>query len=159
MASPKAPSKTQRAVVENRKARHDYFIEESLEAGLALTGTEVKSVRLGLVNLSDAYAVEEGGDIWLLNVHIGVYPGGSHFNHEPKRPRRLLLHRRQINKMMGRVQREGYSLVPLKLYFNDRGRLKLELGLARGKKQHDKRQSIKERDWQREKSRLMRVKG
>ena len=145
-----------RPAVQNRKARHNYFIEDSLEAGIALTGTEVKSVRLGLVNLSDAYATDHDGDLWLMNCHIGEYPGGNRFNHEPKRPRRLLLHRRQINKLLGKTEREGYTLVPLKLYFNDRGRLKVELGLARGKKLHDKRDAIKTRDWQREKSRMKR---
>ena len=154
----KAPV-ARKVVAQNRKARHDYLISDTFEAGLALTGTEVKSCRGGGVQLSDAYADPRGGEIWLVNAHIPEYAGGNRENHEPKRPRKLLLHRRQINKLIGAVDREGMTLIPLKLYFNERGRAKLQLAVAKGKKLHDKRESEKKRDWGREKGRLMRARG
>ena len=143
-------------VVDNRKARHDFFVEETLEAGIVLLGTEVKSLRLGRASLSESYAAEEKGEIVLINSHIPEYPPAGRFNHEPRRPRKLLLHRRQIAKLIGAVRREGYTLVPLSLYFDEKGRAKVELGIARGKKKHDKRASEKDRDWQRQKARLLR---
>jgi SsrA-binding protein len=148
-----------RVVAQNRKARHDYFIEDSLEAGLVLVGTEVKSMRVGRASLGDSYAEARDGELFLLNANISRYPAANRQNHEPLRPRKLLMHRREIEKLSGLVQRQGYTLVPLKLYFNDRGRAKVEIGVARGRKQHDKREREKERSWQREKGRLMREKG
>jgi SsrA-binding protein len=150
---------THRAVAQNRKARHDYFIEDSLEAGLVLVGTEVKSMRAGRASLGDSYAEARDGEMFLLNANISRYPAANRQNHEPMRPRKLLLHRREIARLSGLVQRQGYTLVPLKLYFNDRGRAKVEIGIARGRKQHDKREREKERSWQREKGRLMRERG
>jgi SsrA-binding protein len=150
---------TQRVAAQNRKARHDYAIEETLEAGIVLTGSEVKSLRDGRANINDAYAAEKGGEIYLLNAHIPEYVQAGPFGHEPRRPRKLLLHGRQILKLAGAVQREGMTLIPLKIYFNERGRAKVELGLARGKKKADRRETIKERDWGRQKARLIREKG
>ena len=150
---------THRAVAQNRKARHDYFLEDSLEAGLVLVGTEVKSMRAGRASLGDSYAEARDGEMFLLNANISRYPAANRQNHEPMRPRKLLLHRREIARLSGLVQRQGYTLVPLKLYFNDRGRAKVEIGIARGRKQHDKREREKERSWQREKGRLMRERG
>ncbi len=150
---------TNKPVAQNRKARHDYFIEDSLEAGLVLVGTEVKSMRAGRASLGDSYAEARDGEMFLLNANISRYPAANRQNHEPLRPRKLLLHRREIARLSGLVQRQGYTLVPLKLYFNDRGRAKVELGVARGRKQHDKREREKERSWQREKGRLMRERG
>jgi len=152
-AKKEAPAR--RLVAQNRKARHDYFIDDRVEAGLVLTGTEVKSLRGGRASMSDAYAGEDKGELWLWNLHIPEYGPASRFNHEPKRARKLLLHRKEINRLLGRVQRDGFTLIPLAIYFNDRGRAKCELGLARGKKAHDKREAIKERDWNREKRRLL----
>ena len=148
-----------RVIAHNRKARFNYQIGETFEAGIALTGTEVKSLRAGKATIAEAYADTRGGEIWLINSNISEYLQGGRFNHAPKRVRKLLLHRRQINKLVGAVEREGMTLVPLKLYFNEKGRAKLELALARGKKLHDKRQSEKKRDWAREKGRLLRNKG
>jgi SsrA-binding protein len=148
-----------KAVAENRRARFDYFIEETVEAGLALTGTEVKSLRGGRANIAESYAAVEGREIVLVNADIPPYGHANRFNHEPRRPRKLLLHRRQIDKLIGAVQREGRTIIPLRLYFNDKGRAKLELALAKGKKTHDKREATAERDWQRDKARLMREKG
>ncbi|MEO1090901.1 MAG: SsrA-binding protein SmpB [Pseudomonadota bacterium] len=145
-----------RAVAQNRKAFHDYAIGERVEAGLVLQGTEVKSLREGRANLSDAYAGEMGGELYLFNVHIPEYSGGNRQNHEVRRPRKLLVRRREMNKLLGSVQREGFTLVPLQLYFNARGMAKVELGLGKGKKSYDKRASIKDRDWQRQKERLFR---
>ncbi len=146
-------------VAQNRKARHNYFIEESLEAGLMLMGTEVKSLRRGRASIAEAYATDQNGELYLLNAQIPVYEAASRFNHEPKRPRKLLLHRREVDRLIGLVRRQGYTLVPLRLYFNARGIAKLELGLARGKQKIDKRETEKQRDWQRQKARLMREKG
>jgi SsrA-binding protein len=129
----------------NRRALHDYSIEESIEAGIVLKGTEIKSIREGRVNLSQAYARVENGEVWLLNSHIAHYPGGNRYNHEPTRPRKLLLNRKEINRLASRVAEKGLTLVPVKLYFKNH-RAKLELGLGRGKKMHDKRQSIARRE-------------
>ncbi|MEW6662602.1 MAG: SsrA-binding protein SmpB [Bacillota bacterium] len=137
-------------VTENRKARHDFFIEESYEAGIALTGTEVKSLRGGKANLQDSYARIENGEVILYNMHVSPYEQGNRFNHEPKRPRKLLLHKREINRLWGKTREKGLTLVPLKVYFNPQGRAKLELGLAKGKKTFDKRDDIAVRDAQRE---------
>jgi SsrA-binding protein len=147
---------TTKVVAQNRKARHDYFIEETLEAGMELVGTEVKSLRQGRASLGDAFAQERDGEMFLMNAHISAYTAANRFNHEPLRPRKLLLHKREIGRLAGLVQRQGYTVVPLKLYFNERGKAKVELGVARGRKQHDKREREKERSWQREKARLLR---
>jgi SsrA-binding protein len=146
-------------IAENRRARFDYFLDEKLEAGLALTGTEVKALREGRANIAESYVGVEGRELALINAHIPEYGPGNRFNHEPRRQRRLLLHRREIDKLIGAAQREGRTLVPTRLYFNDRGMVKLEVALARGKKAHDKRASESERDWKREQGRLMREKG
>ena len=148
-----------KVVADNRKARFNYEIGETFEAGVALTGTEVKSLRAGKATIGESYADTRGGELWLLNSNIPEYLQANRFNHAPKRPRKLLLHRRQINKLIGAVEREGMTLVPLKLYFNERGRAKVQLALARGKKMHDKRETEKKRTWNRERARLMRDKG
>jgi SsrA-binding protein len=148
-----------RVIADNRKARFNYFIDETMEAGVALTGTEVKSLRAGKAAIGESYADSRGGEIWLINANIPEYQQASRFNHPPKRPRKLLLHRRQINKLIGAVEREGMTLVPLKLYFNEKGRAKVELALARGKKLYDKRDTEKKRSWERERGRLLRQKG
>ena len=148
-----------KVMAENRKARFNYAIEDTIEAGIALTGTEVKSIRNGKSTIAESYADSKDGEIWLINATIPEYLQGNRFNHEPKRPRKLLLHRRQINKLMGAVDREGMTLIPLKLYFNEKGRAKLQIALAKGKQLHDKRQAEKARDWGREKARLMRDRG
>jgi SsrA-binding protein len=146
-------------VAENRKARFNYDIEEKIEAGIQLTGSEVKSLRSGKANIAEAYASDEGGEIYLINAHIAEYAQARRDGHAPTRPRKLLLHKREIEKLLGAIQRQGMTLVPLKLYFNARGIAKVELGLARGKKIHDKRDTEKKRDWERQKGRLMREKG
>jgi SsrA-binding protein len=139
-----------RTVAVNRKARHEYDIEATLEAGLALTGSEIKSVRAGRVNLADAYARIERGEAWLVGAHIAPWPGAAHFNHEPKRDRKLLLHRAEIDQLLGRTAAKGLTLVPLRLYITERGLAKVELGLARGRRLHDRRRAIAERDARRE---------
>jgi SsrA-binding protein len=144
-----------RVAADNRKARHLYFIEDEHEAGIALQGTEVKSLRDGKANIQEAYAEEKNGELWLINAHIPEFSHGNRFNHEPRRPRKLLMKRKEINRLGGAVQKDGMTLVPLKIIFNDRGRAKLMLGLGKGKKLHDKRETEKQRDWQRQKSRLM----
>ncbi|WP_411820072.1 SsrA-binding protein SmpB [Hyphococcus formosus] len=146
-------------VAENRRARHEYFIEDVIEAGLVLTGTEVKALREGKANIAESYASPEDGAIWLINANIPEYSAGNRENHEPKRRRKLLLHKREIARLAQAVERKGYTLTPLRLYFNDRGRAKLELGLAQGKKLHDKRETAKDRDWGRQKQRLLRDRG
>ena len=146
-------------VAQNRKARFNYFIEETLEAGLMLVGSEVKSLRGGRASIAEAFAAEKEGELYLINANIPEYEAANRFNHAPKRPRRLLLHRRQIHKLAGAVEREGMTLVPLKLYFNEKGRAKIEIALARGKKLYDKRQTEKKRSWERERGRLLRAKG
>jgi SsrA-binding protein len=148
-----------KVVADNRKARFNYEIGETFEAGIALSGTEVKSLRGGKATIGESYAGEHGGEIFLVNAYIPEYLQANRFNHEPKRPRKLLLHRRQVNKLVGAVQREGMTIVPLKIYFNAKGRAKVELALARGKKLHDKRETEKARDWGRERGRLLRDKG
>jgi SsrA-binding protein len=143
-------------VAENRRARFDYLLEDTWEAGLVLTGTEVKALRLGRANIAESYASPEDGGLWLINAHIPEYAPASRFNHEPRRKRKLLMKQRELNKLFGAVEREGRTIVPLRLYFNDRGRAKLEIALARGKKAHDKRDTVKDRDWKREQGRLLR---
>src|SRR5947209_18856991 len=153
------PDRKHRVIADNRKARFNYEIGEVFEAAIALTGTEVKSLRVGKASIGESYADARGGELWLVNANIAEYLQAGRFNHAPKRPRRLLLHRRQINKLRGAVEREGMTLVPLKLYFNEKGRAKIELALARGKKVHDKRETEKKRSWERERGRLLRAKG
>ena len=153
------PEPNRRVVADNRAARFHYAIEDTIEAGIALTGTEVKSLRNGKATIGEAYAGPSGHDLMLFNAYIPEYLEANRFNHDTKRPRRLLLHRRQINKLIGATQRQGYTVIPLKIYFNDKGRAKVELGLGKGKQLHDKRESVKQRDWQRDKARLMRDKG
>ncbi|MGO4571576.1 SsrA-binding protein SmpB [Microvirga sp. 2TAF3] len=153
------PKNAHRVVADNRKARFNYEILDTYEAGIALTGTEVKSLRQGKATIGEAYAGPSGEEFFLFNAYIPEYLQANRFNHETRRPRRLLLHKRQINKLLGATQREGFTVIPLKVYFNERGRAKVELGLGRGKKLHDKRETEKERTWNREKARLMRDKG
>lgn len=148
-----------RTIADNRKARYEYEFIEKFEAGIQLTGTEVKSLREGKAMIAESYASAEGDEIYLINSHIPEYLQGNRFNHEARRPRRLLMHRREINKLIGAVQREGMTLVPTKIYFNDRGRAKIEIALSKGKKIHDKRATEKARDWQRDKARIMRDRG
>jgi SsrA-binding protein len=145
-----------KTVAENRRARFDYYIEDKYEAGIALTGTEVKSLRFGEGSIAESYAEVRDGEVWLVNANVPEFSHGNRFNHEPKRPRKLLLKEREINKLHGAVERKGMTLVPLSIYFNGRGRAKVELALAKGKNEADKRHSIKERDWQRDKARIMR---
>ena len=145
-------------VTVNRQAYHDYFVDETFEAGIALTGTEVKSIREGKVNLRGAYARIKDGEVWLEGVHIAIYEQGTYMNHDPMRPRKLLLHRREINRLVGRIQAKGLTLVPLKLYFKE-NRAKVELGLCRGKKLYDKRETIKERESQRELARVTKLRS
>ena len=146
-------------VAENRRARYEYFLEEFFEAGIALTGTEVKSLRFGEGSIAESYAEVKGDQIWLVNANVPEFSHGNRHNHEPKRPRKLLLHHRQIEKMRTAVSREGMTLIPLSIYFNGRGRAKVELALAKGKKLHDKRETEKARDWKREQQRLLRDRG
>ncbi|MCQ8781127.1 SsrA-binding protein SmpB [Mangrovibrevibacter kandeliae] len=142
-------------VAENRRARFNYEIIDTLEAGLVLTGTEVKSLRTGKATIAESYATEEDGEIWLINSNVPEYLQANRFNHTPTRRRKLLVHKKQLNRLAGAVQRDGMTLVPLKIYFNDSGIAKLELALARGKNAPDKRETIKERDWNRQKQRLL----
>lgn len=146
-------------VAQNRKARHNFQIEENIEAGLALLGTEVKSLRAGKASLGEAYAGESKGELYLFNAHIAEYPPAQRFNHAPRRARKLLVHKRELDRLLGQVRREGYTLVPLSIYFNERGIAKLDLGLAKGKRKVDKREDIKKRDWQRRKAQLLREQG
>ena len=148
-----------KVVADNRRARYNYEIGDVFEAGLVLTGTEVKSLRSGKATIAESYASAEKGELFLINATIPEYGHGNRFNHEPKRPRKLLMKAREIAKLTQGVAREGMTLIPLKVYFNDRGRAKLTLAIGRGKKLHDKRATEKERDWNREKSRVMRDKG
>ena len=161
MARPKPEAFNKvKTVAENRRARYDYHIEDKYEAGIALTGTEVKSLRFGEGSIAERYAeVKDGMEIWLINANIPEFSHGNRFNHEPKRPRKLLLNAREISKLHGAVARQGMTLVPLSIYFNARGRAKVELALAKGKKAPDKRATEKERDWKREQGRLMRERG
>ncbi len=145
-------------IAKNKRGVFDYFIEQTYEAGIILAGSEVKSVRLGKVSLADSHAAESNGDLVLYNCHIAEYEKANRFNHEALRPRKLLLHKSEIQKIIGKIKIKGYTLIALSLYFNDKNKIKLELGLAKGKKQHDKRQSIKEKDWKREQGRIIRDK-
>lgn len=144
---------------DNRKARYNYAITETLEAGIALQGTEIKSLRGGRATIGESYAGPMGNELFLFNAHIPEYLEANRFNHDVRRPRKLLLHRRQINKLMGAIQREGYTVIPLKVYFNEKGRAKVELGLGKGKKLHDKRETEKARDWNRDKARILKTGG
>ncbi len=146
-------------VAENRKARFEYFIDDVVEAGIALAGTEVKALRQGEGSIGEAYAELKDGQMWLVNANIPEFSHGNRFNHEPKRPRKLLLHARQISRMNGAVTRQGMTLIPLMIYFNDRGMAKVELALAKGKKLHDKRETEKARDWKRDAARILRDRG
>jgi SsrA-binding protein len=157
MAKKKKPSANISA--QNRKARHDFFIEENFEAGIMLSGSEVKSLRAGRATITEAYASAENDELFLVNAYIPEYQSARTINHEPKRPRKLLMHRREIDKLQNAVNRKGMTLVALSIYFNDGGLAKVDLGLARGKQHHDKRQDVKERDWKRNKARLMLAKG
>ncbi len=148
-----------KTVAENRRARFEYYIEETFEAGIALTGTEVKSLRFGEGSIAESYAEVRNGEAWLVNSNVPEFSHGNRHNHEPKRPRKLLLHEREISRLQGSVERKGMTLVPLSIYFNGRGRAKVELALARGKNVADKRQTVKDRDWQRDKARIMRDRG
>lgn len=148
-----------KTVAENRRARFEYFIEDVTEAGIALAGTEVKALRGGQGSIAESYAEVKDGQMWLVNANIPEFSHGNRFNHEPKRPRKLLLHAREIERMGSAVARQGMSIIPLSVYFNDRGRAKVEIALGRGKKLHDKRETIKERDWKRDAARLMRDRG
>ncbi len=148
-----------KTVAENRRARYDYHIEDTYEAGIMLTGTEVKSLRFGEGSIAESYAEVNGGECWLVNSNVPEFSHGNRFNHEPKRPRKLLLREREIARLHGMVERKGMTLVPLSIYFNGRGRAKVELALARGKNAADKRSTIKERDWKREQGRILREHG
>ena len=160
MVRPRQPTFDKKKVVAvNRRARFDYAIEETLEAGIALTGTEVKSLRFGEGSIAESYAEVKDGEVWLINANVPEFSHGNRFNHEPKRPRKLLLHDREIQKLFGAVARQGMTLVPLSIYFNSRGRAKVELALARGRKLHDKREHEKEKDWKKEQGRLLRQRG
>jgi SsrA-binding protein len=155
----KAAAVEARVAAQNRKARHDFFIEDTVEAGIMLLGTEVKSLRQGRASIGEAFAVDRGGELVLVNAYIPEYDAATRFNHEPRRPRKLLLHKRELAKLVAMVQREGVSIVPLTIHFNPRGIAKVLLGIAKGKRKHDKREAEKTRDWQRDKARLMRDKG
>ena len=168
MAKPtaKPPKKTKSArelarklVAENRQARRNYEIIDDLEVGIVLTGSEVKSLRAGKATIAESYADARGGELWLINSNIPEYLQASRFNHAPKRARKFLMQKREINRLVGAVEREGMTIVPLKLYFNEKGRAKVEIALARGKKLHDKRETLKKRSWELERGRLMRMKG
>ena len=149
------PKSNGKLIAENRKARYEYAILEDIEAGMVLTGTEVKSLRTGRVSINDAHAGEMKGELWLFNLTIPEYTQANRFNHEPKRPRKLLVHRKQLNKLLGQVKIKGLTLIPLKMYFNERGIAKILLGLGKGKKEYEKREVIKKRDWQREQRELL----
>ena len=148
-----------KTIAENRRARYDYFLEDPVEAGIVLTGSEVKSLRNGRANIAESYVSVEGDEVVLINADIPPFAQANRFNHEPRRHRKLLLHRKQLNRLIGAVQREGRTIIPTKLYWNDKGLAKLEIALARGKKLHDKREATAERDWQRDKARLLRDRG
>ncbi len=158
-AKKKKPADNNRTIADNRKARFNYEVVDTFEAGIELKGTEVKSLRDGKSNIAESYAAAHEGELFLYNAYIPEYLQANRFNHETRRPRRLLMHRREINRLTGAVQRDGMTLVPLRLYFNDRGRAKLQLALARGKKTYDKRETEKRRDWERDKARLIRERG
>jgi len=153
------PEGTRKRVAQNRRARHDYLIEDTLEVGLMLTGSEVKSLRQGRGSIAEAYVSEKDGELYLQGAHIPEYDAASRSNHAPRRLRKILAHRRELTKMVGQIRREGYTVVPLEIYFNSRGIAKALLGIARGKRRADKREAAKARDWQRQKARLLRDKG
>jgi len=159
MSKAKGKTEARKIVAENRRARFNYEILDIFEAGLVLFGTEVKSLRVGHANIAESYASFEGGEFWLINAHVPEYTQANRFNHEPRRLRKLLLSKREMARLFNAVSREGMTVVPLRLYFNRRGLVKIELALARGKKTHDKRESEKKRDWNREKARLLRERG
>jgi SsrA-binding protein len=150
---------TDRYAAVNRRARHDYLIQDTLEAGIVLTGSEVKVLRQGQASIAESYASVDEGELWLVNAHVPEYKAATRFNHEPRRPRKLLVHKKELNRLIGAVRREGVTLVPLSIYFNERGVAKCELGVAKGKRKADKREAEKARDWQRDKARLMRERG
>ena len=157
--APRKDSDNGKLIADNRKARHNYEFVETMEAGIMLTGTEVKSLRNGRANIAESYATEEGGELWLINSYIPEYLEANRFNHTPRRHRKLLLHRKQMVELINGVNREGMTIVPNRLYFNDRGMAKLQIALAKGRKAHDKRDVARERDWKREQGRLLRDKG
>jgi SsrA-binding protein len=153
------PARPQKVVAENRRARHDYFIEDHLEAGIMLEGSEVKSLRAGKANIAESYAAVEGGELWLINGYIPAYSQAKTFGHDERRRRKLLVSKRELSRLWQGTAREGMTLVPLRLYFNERGRAKLQLGIAKGKKMADKRATEAKRDWERQKARIMRDRG
>jgi SsrA-binding protein len=155
----KKPEPERKLIAENRRARFDYYVEDTLEAGIQLRGTEVKSLRAGRANIAESYASTEKGELWLINSTIPIYPPAGQFNHEPTRPRKLLVRQRELKKLASAVEREGRTLAPLKLYFNDRGIAKIQIALAKGKKAPDKRAATKDREWKRQQGRLLRDKG
>jgi SsrA-binding protein len=159
MSRPQRDTVKVKTVAENRRARYEYAIDEVFEAGIALTGTEVKSLRFGEGSIAESYAEVKDEQLWLINANIPEFSHGNRFNHEPKRPRKLLMHQREIGRLNGAITRQGMTLVPLSIYFNDRGRAKVELALAKGRKLHDKREHEKEKDWKREQGRLLRERG
>lgn len=148
-----------KVIAENRRARFDYFLEDFVEAGIQLLGTEIKALRDGRANIAESYVSPEGRDLVLINADIPPYKQANRFNHEPRRARRLLLHRKQIDRMIGAVQRDGQTIIPVRLYLNEAGKAKIEIAMAKGKKLHDKREASAERDWQRDKARLLRDRG
>lgn len=147
-----------KVIAKNRRASFDYFIEENLEAGIVLKGSELKSIRAGKISIADSHAAVDNGEVYLYNCHIAAYEQANRFNHEVHRPRKLLLHKGEIKKIIGKIKLKGYTLIALSVYFNSKNMVKVELGLSKGKKQHDKRQSIKEEDWKRDQARIMRDK-
>lgn len=159
MAKKKDAGNGSKTVAQNRRARHDFSIEDTFEAGIMLAGTEVKSLRNGQASIMESFAREKDGELFLLNAHIPPYDAGKTFGHQPRRPRKLLLHKREMDKLIGAVRKDGMTLVPLSIYFNRRGIAKVGLGLAKGRKKADLRAAIKERDWKREKSRLIKAAG
>jgi SsrA-binding protein len=158
-AAKAAPITKAKVIAENRRAKFDYFLEDNVEAGIMLLGTEIKALRMGRANIAESYAAVEGREIVLINADIPPYAQANRFNHEPRRPRKLLLHRKQIDRLIGAVQKDGQTIIPIRLYLNDDGKAKLEIALAKGKKLHDKRETAADRDWARDKARLMRDKG
>ncbi|WP_207479003.1 SsrA-binding protein SmpB [Arenibaculum pallidiluteum] len=155
-----AQSAPERVAAQNRRARFDYFIDDKIEAGIILSGTEVKSLRSGRASINESYAGERDGELYLFNAYIPEYQlAGKFFQHEVRRPRKLLVHRRELGKLLGQIRRDGVTMIPMSIYFNDRGIAKVEIGLARGKRKADKRETEKERDWKRDKARLMRNRG
>lgn len=160
MAKPKTPEeKNYKVVAENRRARYDYAIEDDIECGIVLQGSEVKSLREGGANVAESYAAVEAGELWLVNSYVAPYPQARMFPHEERRRRKLLVSRKELAKLWNATQREGYTLVPLVMYFNHTGRVKLKIGIAKGKKNHDKRETSAKRDWNRQKARLLRERG